>query len=122
KGFLTGSISKDAKFDKSDFRSIVPRFTPEALDANQSLVDLLKKVAEQRKATAAQIALAWILAQKPWIVPIPGTTKLSRLEENIAAADIDLTQDELKSIDEALAQITVEGDRYPEELEKRTGL
>jgi aryl-alcohol dehydrogenase-like predicted oxidoreductase len=122
KGFLTGSISKDTTFDKSDFRSIVPRFTSDALDANQSLVDLLRNVAEQRNATAAQIALAWILAQKPWIVPIPGTTKLSRLEENIAAADIDLTQDELKSINEALAQITVEGDRYPEELEKRTGL
>lgn len=88
KGFLTGSISKDTKFDKSDFRSIVPRFTSDALDANQSLVDLLRNVAEQRNATAAQIALAWILAQKPWIVPIPGTTKLSRLEENIAAADI----------------------------------
>ncbi|MEH2063821.1 MAG: aldo/keto reductase [Nostoc sp.] len=122
KGFLTGSISKDAKFDKSDFRSIVPRFKPEALDTNQSLVDLLKEVANQKKATAAQIALSWILAQKPWIVPIPGTTKLSRLEENIGAADIELTQDELKSIDEALAQIPVEGDRYPEELEKRTGL
>ncbi|WP_375469694.1 aldo/keto reductase [uncultured Nostoc sp.] len=122
KGFLTGSISKDAKFDKSDFRSIVPRFTPEALDANQFLVDLLKEVANQKKATAAQIALSWILAQKPWIVPIPGTTKLSRLEENIGAADIELTQDELQSIDEALAQITVEGERYPEELEKRTGL
>jgi aryl-alcohol dehydrogenase-like predicted oxidoreductase len=122
KGFLTGSISKDAKFDKSDFRSIVPRFTTKALDANQTLVDLLKKVAEQKKATAAQIALAWLLAQKPWIVPIPGTTKLSRLEENIGAADILLTQDELKNIDEALAQIKVEGERYPEELEKRTGL
>ncbi|MEH2152784.1 aldo/keto reductase [Nostoc sp.] len=122
KGFLTGSITKDAKFDKSDFRSIVPRFTPEALDANQFLVDLLKEVANQKKATAAQIALSWILAQKPWIVPIPGTTKLSRLEENVAAADIELTQDELKSIDAALAQIPVEGDRYPEELEKRTGL
>ena len=122
KGFLTGSISKDAKFDKSDFRSIVPRFTPAALDANQSLVDLLKEMANQKQATAAQIALAWILAQKPWIVPIPGTTKLHRLEENIGAADIALTQDELKRIDEALAQITVEGDRYPEALEKRTGL
>ncbi len=122
KGFLTGSISKDAKFDKSDFRSIVPRFTPKALDANQSLVDLLKEVANQKKATAAQIALSWLLAQKPWIVPIPGTTKLSRLEENVAAADIELTQDELKRIDEALVQIVVEGDRYPEELEKRTGL
>ncbi|MHC5737428.1 aldo/keto reductase [Nostoc sp.] len=122
KGFLTGSISKSAKFDKSDFRSIVPRFTPEALDANQFLMDLLKEVANQKKATAAQIALSWILAQKPWIVPIPGTTKLSRLEENVAAADIELTQDELQSIDAALAQIPVEGDRYPEELEKRTGL
>jgi aryl-alcohol dehydrogenase-like predicted oxidoreductase len=122
KGFLTGSISKDAKFDKSDFRSIVPRFTPEALDANQSLVDLLKEVANQKQATAAQIALAWILAQKPWIVPIPGTTKLNRLEENLGAADIELTQNELKSIDAALAQIPVAGERYPEELEKRTGI
>jgi aryl-alcohol dehydrogenase-like predicted oxidoreductase len=122
KGFLTGSISKDAKFDKSDFRSIVPRFTSEALDANQVLVDLLKEVANEKQATSAQIALAWLLAQKPWIVPIPGTTKLHRLEENIGAASINLTQDELKRIDEALAQIAVEGDRYPEELEKRTGL
>jgi aryl-alcohol dehydrogenase-like predicted oxidoreductase len=122
KGYLTGSISKDTTFDKSDFRSIVPRFTSEALDANQILVDLLKEVANQKQATAAQIALAWILAQKPWIVPIPGTTKLSRLEENIAAANIELTQDELKRIDETLAQIQVAGDRYPEELEKRTGL
>ncbi len=122
KGFLTGSISKDAKFDKSDFRSIVPRFTPAALDANQALVDLLKKVAEQKKATLAQIALAWLLAQKPWIVPIPGTTKLSRLEENIGAANVELTQDELNSINDALAKIKVEGERYPEELEKRTGL
>ena len=122
KGFLTGSINKDAKFDKSDFRSIVPRFTPAALDANQTLVDLLKKVAEQKKATPAQIALAWLLAQKPWIVPIPGTTKLSRLEENIHAADIELTKDDLNSINEALAKIKVEGERYPEELEKRTGL
>ena len=122
KGFLTGSISKDAKFDKSDFRSIVPRFTPEALDANQSLVDLLKEVANQKQATAAQIALAWILAQKPWIVTIPGTTKLHRLEENIGAASIELTQDELQSIAEVLTQTKVAGDRYPEELEKRTGL
>ena len=122
KGYLTGSISKDATFDKSDFRSIVPRFTPEALDANQGLVDLLKEVANQKQATAAQIALAWLLAQKPWIVPIPGTTKLQRLEENIGAADIELTQDELQRIDEVLAQIQVEGDRYPEELEKRTGV
>jgi aryl-alcohol dehydrogenase-like predicted oxidoreductase len=122
KGFLTGTVSKEAKFEKSDFRSIVPRFTPEALEANQALVDLLKRVAEQKKATAAQIALAWLLAQKPWIVPIPGTTKLSRLEENIAATSIELTQDELKSIDNTLAQIEVTGERYPEELEKRTGL
>ncbi|WP_427161243.1 aldo/keto reductase [Aliinostoc sp. HNIBRCY26] len=122
KGFLTGSISKDAKFDKSDFRSIVPRFTPEALDANQILVDVLKELANNKQTTAAQIALAWILAQKTWIVPIPGTTKLHRLEENIGAANIELTQDELQSIDEVLAQIKVEGDRYPEELEKRTGL
>lgn len=122
KGFLTGSISKDTTFDKSDFRSIVPRFTPEALNANQSLVDLLKEVANQRKATAAQIALAWILAQKPWIVPIPGTTKLHRLEENVGAANIELTQIELQRIDQALTQIEVAGDRYPEELEKRTGL
>jgi aryl-alcohol dehydrogenase-like predicted oxidoreductase len=122
KGFLTGSISKDAKFDKSDFRSIVPRFTPEALEANQALVDLLKKVAEQKKATAAQVALAWLLAQKPWIVPIPGTTKVHRLEENIGAANIHLAQAELKSIEESLARIEVAGARYPEELEKRTGL
>lgn len=122
KGFLTGSINKTAKFDKSDFRSIVPRFTPEALEANQALVDLLKKVAEPKNATAAQVALAWLLSQKPWIVPIPGTTKLHRLEENIGAANIILTQAELKSIQESLARIEVAGARYPEELEKRTGL
>jgi aryl-alcohol dehydrogenase-like predicted oxidoreductase len=122
KGFLTGTIGKDAKFDKSDFRSIVPRFTPEALDANQALVELLKQVAEETRATAAQIALAWLLAQKPWIVPIPGTTKLNRLEENVGAADIELTQDDLRRINDALAQIKVEGARYPEALEKRTGL
>ena len=122
KGFLTGSISKDAKFDKSDFRSIVPRFTPAALDANHALVDLLKKVAGQTNATPAQISLAWLLAQKPWIVPIPGTTKRGRLEENIGAADVELSQDDLNRINEALAKIKVEGERYPEELEKRTGL
>jgi len=122
RGFLTGTISKDAKFDKSDFRSIVPRFTPGALAANQALVDLLKQVAGDKKATPAQIALAWLLAQKPWIVPIPGTTKLSRLEENIGAADIELTPDDLNRINAALAKIKVEGERYPEELEKRTGL
>jgi aryl-alcohol dehydrogenase-like predicted oxidoreductase len=122
KGFLTGTIGKNATFDKSDFRSIVPRFTPQALDANQALVDLLKQVAEEKKATPAQIALGWLLAQKPWIVPIPGTTKLSRLQENIAAANIELTQEDLKRIDEALARVEVVGERYPEELEKRTGL
>ena len=122
KGFLTGTISKDSKFDKSDFRSIVPRFTPAALAANQALVDLLRQVAEEKKATAAQIALAWLLAQKPWIVPIPGTTKLSRLEENIGAANLELTADDLNRINAALAKIKVEGERYPEELEKRTGL
>jgi aryl-alcohol dehydrogenase-like predicted oxidoreductase len=122
KGFLTGTISKDAKFDESDFRSIVPRFTPGALAANQALVDLLKQVAQAKKATPAQISLAWLLAQKPWIVPIPGTTKLSRLEENIGAADVELTPDDLNPINAALAKIRVEGERYPEELEKRTGL
>ncbi len=122
KGFLTGRFNKESRFDSSDFRSIVPRFTPEALEANQALVDLLKKVAEQKKATPAQIALAWILAQKPWIVPIPGTTKLNRLEENIGAASITLTSEELSDINSALERIKVVGDRYPEELEKRTGL
>jgi aryl-alcohol dehydrogenase-like predicted oxidoreductase len=122
KGFLTGTISKDAKFDKSDFRSIVPRFTPAALTANQALVDLLKQVAEEKKATPAQIALAWLLGQKPWIVPIPGTTKLSRLEENIGALNVELTGNDLGRISAALAKIKVEGERYPEELEKRTGL
>ena len=122
KGFLTGSFSKDAKFSKSDFRSIVPRFTPEALEANQVLVDLLKKVAEQKNATPGQVALAWLLDQKPWIVPIPGTTKQIRLEENIGAASIRLTSKELSGIYSALEEIKVVGDRYPEELEKRTGL
>ena len=122
KGFLTGSFNKDSKFGKSDFRSIVPRFTSEALEANQGLVDLLEKVAEQKKATKAQIALGWLLAQKPWIVPIPGTTKLNRLEENIGAALITLTSKELSDINSALEKMKVVGDRYPEELEKRTGL
>ena len=122
KGFLTGTFNKDSTFARSDFRSIVPRFTPEALTGNQGLVDLLKKVAEQKKATPARIALAWLLAQKPWIVPIPGTTKLNRLEENIGAADITLTSEELRGINSALEEIKVVGDRYPEELEKRTGL
>ena len=122
KGFLTGSFNKDSKFGKSDFRNIVPRFAPEALEANQVLVDLLKKVAEQKHATPGQIALAWLLAQKPWIVPIPGTTKLNRLEENIGAAKVTLTSMELSEIKSALEKIKVVGDRYPEELEKRTGL
>jgi aryl-alcohol dehydrogenase-like predicted oxidoreductase len=122
KGFLTGKIGADAKFEKGDFRSIVPRFAPEALAANQSLLDLLNEVAGEKHATPAQIALAWLLAQKPWIVPIPGTTKLKRLEENIGGADIDLTPGDLKRINEALAQVKIVGDRYPDELEKRTGL
>lgn len=122
KGFLTGRFSKDAKFDQSDFRSIVPRFTPEALEANQVLIDLLENLAEQKNASKAQIALAWLLAQKPWIVPIPGTTKLPRLEENIGAAEVTLTAAELSDIKSALENIKIVGDRYPEELEKRTGL
>jgi len=122
KGFLTGSFNKDSKFGKSDFRNIVPRFTPEALEANQVLVDLLKNVAKQKNATPGQIALAWLLAQKPWIVPIPGTTKLNRLQENIGAAKVTLTSKELSEIKSALDSIKVVGNRYPEELEKRTGL
>lgn len=122
KGFLTGSIGKDAKFAENDFRSIVPRFAPDALAANEALLDLLRDVAAQKKTTPAQIALAWLLAQKPWIVPIPGTTKLSRLEENIGAADLKLTPDDLKRIADALNRITITGGRYPEELERRTGL
>lgn len=122
KGFLTGKIDETTTFDKTDFRNIVPRFTTENRRANQSLVDLLGKIAEPKKATAAQIALAWLLAQKPWIVPIPGTTKLNRLQENIGAAEVVLTSDELSEIKSALDKIKVVGDRYPEELEKRTGL
>jgi aryl-alcohol dehydrogenase-like predicted oxidoreductase len=122
KGFLTGKINEDTKFDKTDFRNIVPRFTPEARKANQALVDLLGKIAERKKATPAQIALAWLLAQKPWIVPIPGTTKLSRLDENIGSVAIELTSDDLGEIDIAASKITVEGDRYPEHLQRMTGL
>ena len=122
KGFLTGKIDENTTFDHSDFRNIVPRFTPEARKANQALVDLLREIAERKKATPAQIALAWLLAQKPWIVPIPGTTKLSRLEENIGAAAVELASDDLREIESAASQITVQGARYPEELEKRTGL
>jgi aryl-alcohol dehydrogenase-like predicted oxidoreductase len=118
KGFLTGKISEETKFDKTDFRNIVPRFTPENRKANQAVVDLLSKVAEQKKATPAQIALAWILAQKPWMVPIPGTTKLHRLEENIGAANVQLTADDLRDIDNASRKIPVQGARYPENLQK----
>jgi aryl-alcohol dehydrogenase-like predicted oxidoreductase len=121
KGFLTGKIDENTTFDSTDFRNIVPRFTPEARKANQALVELLSRVAEQKKATPAQIALAWLLAQKPWIVPIPGTTKMHRLEENIGAAEIELTPDDLREIDSAASKITVQGARYPEHLQKRVG-
>jgi aryl-alcohol dehydrogenase-like predicted oxidoreductase len=121
KGFLTGKIDEHTKFDSTDFRNIVPRFTQEARKANQALVDLLSKVAERKKATPAQIALAWLLAQKPWIVPIPGTTKLHRLEENLGAASVELTPDDLREIDSASSKIKVEGARYPERLEQMTG-
>jgi aryl-alcohol dehydrogenase-like predicted oxidoreductase len=122
KGFLTGKIGEDAKFESTDFRSRLPRFTPEALKVNQALVDLLGEIAQRKKAAPAQIALAWLLAQKPWIAPIPGTTKLARLEENIAAVPVDLTPEDLREIDAAASKITVEGARYPEQLEKMTGL
>ena len=122
RGFLTGKIDENTTFDKNDFRNIVPRFTPEARKANQALVDLLRRIAEQKNATPAQIALAWLLAQKPWIVPIPGTTKLHRLEENIGAVEIELTPDDLLQIESAASQITVQGARYPEALERSTGL
>ena len=122
RGFLTGTIDENTTFDKSDFRNIVPRFTPEARKANQALVDLLRQIAERKHATPAQIALAWLLAQKPWIVPIPGTTKLTRLAENSGAASVELTADDLREIDTAAAQIEVQGARYPDALEQRTGL
>jgi aryl-alcohol dehydrogenase-like predicted oxidoreductase len=121
KGFLTGKITEETKFDKSDFRNIVPRFTPEARKENQAFVDLLGKLAEQKKATAAQIALAWLLAQKPWIVPIPGTTKPARLEENIGAAAVELTPGDLSQIDSAVSKLTAQGARYPEHLQKLVG-
>jgi len=121
KGFLTGKMNENTKFDSSDFRSILPRFTPEALKANRALIDLLGAIAARKKATPAQIALAWLLAQKPWIVPIPGTTKLARLEENIGAAAIELNADDLRDIKNAVAKITVQGARYPEKLEQLTG-
>jgi aryl-alcohol dehydrogenase-like predicted oxidoreductase len=121
KGFLTGAINENTTFDSTDFRNIVPRFTPEARKANQALVDLLGKIAAQKQATAAQIAIAWLLAQKPWIVPIPGTTKLHRLEENIGAATIELRPADIREIDDAVSKITVQGARYPEHLQQMTG-
>ena len=122
KGFLTGTIDEKTTFVSSDFRNLVPRFTPEARKANQAIVDVLRRIAEKKRATPAQIALAWLLAQKSWMVPIPGTTKLARLEENIGAAAIRLTPDDLREIETAAAEITIQGARYPEALEKRTGL
>jgi aryl-alcohol dehydrogenase-like predicted oxidoreductase len=121
RGFLTGKINADTKFDSSDFRNTLPRFTPEARKANQALVDLLGRIAERKKATPAQIALAWLLSRKPSIVPIPGTTKLHRLEENIGAAGVELTPEDLKEIESASSKIKVKGDRYPEDMEKMTG-
>jgi aryl-alcohol dehydrogenase-like predicted oxidoreductase len=121
KGFLTGKIDENTKFDSSDFRNVVPRFSPEARKANQSMIDLLNSIAQKKKATPAQVALAWLLAQKPWIVPIPGTTKLHRLEENIGATQIEFTANELREIDNASSNIKVEGERYPEHLQKLVG-
>jgi aryl-alcohol dehydrogenase-like predicted oxidoreductase len=122
KGFLTGKMDENTKLGSSDFRSTLPRFTPEAMKANQALVDLLGAIATKKKSTPAQIALAWLLAQKPWITPIPGTTKLDRLDENIGAVAVDLTADDLREIDSAASKIKIEGSRYPERLEKMTGL
>jgi len=121
RGFLTGAIDENTKFDRADFRNTVPRFTAEARKANQTVVDLLGQIGKQKHATSAQIALAWLLAQKPWIVPIPGTTKLNRLEENLGAASIELTPDEMHNIDAAVSRITVQGDRYPKELQATVG-
>jgi len=121
RGFLTGKMNENTTFDSTDLRNTLPRFTPEALKVNQALIELLGKIAERKKATPAQIALAWLLAQKPWIVPIPGTTKLKRLEENIGAVAIELTPDDLREIDSAASKITVQGARYPEKLEQMTG-
>ncbi len=122
KGFLTGAMNKDTKIGEGDFRKMLPRFTPEAMDKNQALIDLMKRIAEDKKVTPAQIALAWLLARKPWIVPIPGTTKLHRLEENLGAAEVALSADDLAQIETAAAAIQVEGERYPEQLMKTTGL
>jgi aryl-alcohol dehydrogenase-like predicted oxidoreductase len=122
KGFLTGKIKEDRKFEKGDIRNIIPRFTPEARMANQALVDLLTEIGNRKKATPAQIALAWLLAQKPWIAPIPGTTKLHRLEENLGSSSIELTQEDINEIENAASKIEVHGDRYPEALERTTGL
>lgn len=121
KGFLTGTISKDTQFDKNDFRNIVPRFSPENRDANQAVVDLVVEFAKQKKATPAQIALAWLLAKKPWIVPIPGTTKLQRLDENIGAVKVHLSRNEVRQLEMATSKIPVQGARYPEELQKLVG-
>ena len=121
RGFLTGKMNENTTFDSTDFRNVVPRFTPEARKANQALVDLIGTVAKRKNATPAQIAIAWLLSQKPWIVPIPGTTKPHRLEENIGAATVELTPDDLRDIDDAASQITVQGARYPEKLEQMTG-
>ena len=118
KGFLTGTINDTTTFDSSDFRSSVPRFTAENRKANQALVDLLQSMAQRKHATPGQIALAWLLAQKPWIVPIPGTTKLHRLEENVKAADVELTAEDLADIESAASQITIQGARYPEAMER----
>jgi aryl-alcohol dehydrogenase-like predicted oxidoreductase len=122
KGFLTGKIDENTTFDKSDFRNIVPRFSPEARKANLALVNLLNRIAAHKRATPAQIALAWLLARKPWIVPIPGTKKLERLDENIGALAVELTSGDLHEIDSAASNIAIQGARYPEALEKRTGL
>jgi len=121
KGFLTGKMNEKTTFDSSDFRSTLPRFTPEALKGNLALIDLLGKIGQRKKATPAQIALAWLLAQKPWIVPIPGTTKLHRLDENIGAVEVELTPDDLRDMESAASKITVQGARYPERLEQMTG-
>ena len=121
KGFLTGTLNKDTRFDKGDFRNIVPRFSAENRDTNQAVVDLIVEFAKQKKATAAQLALAWLLAKKPWIVPIPGTTKLHRLEENIGAISVHLSPDDLRQLEMTASKIPVQGARYPEELQKLVG-